>query len=306
MSHEPLVSIVTPFYNARNFFGETIESVLAQTHPNWEMLLIDDNSTDGSAEIARSYAARRPDRVRYLDHENHQNKGQSASRNLGIKHAAGEYVAFLDHDDVWLPHKLTEQLAIMEAYPDAGMIYGRSEYWYGWTGDATDRARDHVAALPVDGDALIEPPRLLIDSYPLGTGTAPCTGSLMLRRAALDRAGGFEDSFRGENCLYEDQAFLVKIYLRESVYVSGECWDKYRIHPNSAMAVAHQQGRYRSTRLFFLKWFEKYLDEHNVDDAEIRLALKKAFWPYKHPFLSTHPRLYKMVARVKRAVTRKS
>src|SRR3989442_388097 len=102
------VSVVIPFLNAEKFIQETIESVFAQTYPDWELLLVDDGSTDGSKTIAQHYAARFPDKVRYLTHNNHQNKGRSASRNLGFEHARGELIAFLDSDDVWLPRKLEE------------------------------------------------------------------------------------------------------------------------------------------------------------------------------------------------------
>lgn len=223
MVSKALVSIVTPFYNCKKFFQETIQSVFTQTYENWELLLVDDNSIDGSTEIALRYAAEYPQKVRYFEHEDHQNRGQSASRNLGVRNARGEYIAFLDHDDVWLPDKLERQASIMDSLPEAGMIYGATQYWHSWTGKLEDKHRDHVPELPVKPGTLVAPPKLLLDSYPLGTGKAPCTGSLLMRREAVERAGGFEESFKGERCLYEDQAFLVKVYLNEFVYVAGEC-----------------------------------------------------------------------------------
>lgn len=89
MSEAPLVSVVTIFLDAERFIEEAIESVFAQTYDRWELLLVDDGSTDRSRDVARRYAARYPSRVRYLEHPGHQNRGMSPSRNLGIAHAAG-------------------------------------------------------------------------------------------------------------------------------------------------------------------------------------------------------------------------
>jgi glycosyltransferase involved in cell wall biosynthesis len=103
---KPVVSIVVIFLNAEQFIREAIESAFAQTYKCWELLLVDDGSADGSKAIAHQYAALYPERVLYLEHHDHQNRGMSASRNLGVSHARGKYIAFLDADDVWLPHKL--------------------------------------------------------------------------------------------------------------------------------------------------------------------------------------------------------
>src|SRR5262245_48750717 len=99
-ARRPRVSVLTVFLNAERFLQEAIESVLAQTYGDWELLLVDDGSTDGGSGLARSYAERYPHKVVYLNHGNHSNLGISASQNLGISRARGEYIAFLDSDDV--------------------------------------------------------------------------------------------------------------------------------------------------------------------------------------------------------------
>src|SRR5215470_2571422 len=106
MSPPALVSIVTPCFNAEQFLVETLASVLAQSYPYWELLLVNDGSRDRTAEIAARWVRAHTDRVRYLEHEGHRNHGTSASRNLAIRHARGVYVALLDADDVWLPRHL--------------------------------------------------------------------------------------------------------------------------------------------------------------------------------------------------------
>src|SRR5262245_29470593 len=109
-SRQPLVSVIIIFLNAERFIQEAIESVFAQTYKHWELLLVDDGSTDGSTEIGRQYAAHDPEKVRYLEHEAHENRGMSASRNLGIRDARGKHIAFLDADDVWFSNILAEQV----------------------------------------------------------------------------------------------------------------------------------------------------------------------------------------------------
>src|SRR6266566_10127625 len=115
MSNQTPVSVVIIFFNAERFIQEAIDSVFAQTYKNWELLLVDDGSGEGSTAIARSYVERDPQHVRYLEHPGHANRGMSASRNLGIGNAQGAYVAFLDADDVWFSNILEEQVAILEA-----------------------------------------------------------------------------------------------------------------------------------------------------------------------------------------------
>src|SRR5713226_10047705 len=99
MRNQRLVSVIMIFLDEEKFIREAIESVFPQTYDNWELLLVDDGSTAGSTDIARRYAEQHPGKVRYLDHEGHRNRGMSASRNLGIRHARGDYIAFLDADD---------------------------------------------------------------------------------------------------------------------------------------------------------------------------------------------------------------
>lgn len=111
MTTAPTISAVIPCYNAAPFLRETVESVLKQTHPALEVIVVDDGSTDDSAAIAESYGP--PVRV-----IRQQNQGQSAARNRGIDEARGQWVGLLDADDRWLPHKLERQLAALREAPD--------------------------------------------------------------------------------------------------------------------------------------------------------------------------------------------
>jgi glycosyltransferase involved in cell wall biosynthesis len=281
----PTVSGIIPFLNAGEFLKEAVESVIHQTYDHWELLLIDDGSLDVSTAIARHYAERYPEKIHYLEHEGHQNHGTCASRNLGIRFARGEYIAPLDADDVWLPHKLEQQIAIMESQPEAAMLYGRSQYWNSWTGDPEDIHRDFIPELGIQADTLFQPPILLTLCHPLGRGAAPCPSDMLLRREAVERIGGFEEGFLGMYQLYEDQAFLAKVYFNFPVFVSSQCWDKYRLHPNSCSSTVFKAGQYHTVRLFFLNWLERYLSDRGAKNTSAWSALQRAFWPYRYPFL---------------------
>jgi glycosyltransferase involved in cell wall biosynthesis len=272
MSSKPLVSVIVIFLNTEKFIEEAIESVLDQTYDNWELLLVDDGSTDGSTQIALYYAEQYPKKVRYLEHPNHQNRGMSAARNLGISRAKGEYIAFLDADDVWLPYKLEQQVGILNSHPEAGMVYGNTQYWCGWTGKPEDIRRDFVPELGIRTNALFKPPTLLTLLYPLGKGISPSVSNIMVRREVVGRTDGFEESFRGG---YTDQVFYVKVYLKESVFVASECWDRYRQHPDSCLSITRRTSQHHTARLFFLNWLEKYLSEQGVEDTEVWRRLRE-------------------------------
>ncbi|MBW4663197.1 MAG: glycosyltransferase [Chroococcus sp. CMT-3BRIN-NPC107] len=287
-SYLPLVSVIMPFLNPGKYIKAAVESVFAQTYDNWELLLIDDGSTDISTQIALDCAERYPNQIRYLEHEGHQNRGTSATRNLGISKAQGEYIALLDADDIWLAPKLAKQVAILNALPEVAMVYNSTLMWYSWTGNPQDIQYDRQRKLGVRPDSLIEPPTLLTLLLKNEAET-PGTCSILVRREIVNEVGGFEDSFRG---MYDDQVFLAKIWLKASVFVESGYWDRYRQHPASTCHVAAAMGEYNplgqpnSSHLAFLKWLEQYLVTQNIQEQEVWDALKAALAAYQQPNLS--------------------
>lgn len=116
---DKLVSIITPLYNAERFIRETIESVLAQTYSNWEMIIINDGSTDQGPTIVTEYMVKEP-RIQMLTQPN---KGSAAARNNGIRQARGRYIALLDSDDLWEPWFLEQQLHLLHSH-HCQLVYG--------------------------------------------------------------------------------------------------------------------------------------------------------------------------------------
>jgi glycosyltransferase involved in cell wall biosynthesis len=281
MNNKPLVSSIIIFLNGEKFIEESIASVFAQTYDNWELLLVDDGSTDGSTEIARRYAKEYPNKVRYLEHEGHQNRGMSATRNLGIKNAKGDYIAFVDDDDIWMPEKLEQQVAIFYTYPEAVMVYGRTMMWHSWQEGLESNQADFFPDLGVKPNRLINPPTLLIRSLINDKTQSPTTCNAIMRREIFDRVGGFEEIFRG---MYEDLAFFTKIHLDFPVFVSDQCWAKYRQRSTSCFNFTKANiQKFSSARLFVLNWIKGYLSQKEVKNILIWFLLFKEILLCKHP-----------------------
>ena len=291
------VSIITIFLNEERFMREAVDSVLAQTYRDWELILVDDGSGDRSTTIARDYAERHAGRIHYLNHPGHANRGMSASRNLGLEASTGDYVAFLDADDVWLPTKLADQVSILEAHRDVGVVCGCAEWWYSWTGEAADRERDFTQRYRLPLDA-VSPPPLLLLNFLEDEWSSPC--DVLVRRALMKRVGGYEQIFRG---MYEDQAFHAKLALESPVFVSSTCWYRYRQHPDACTALSHQQGKTDDARAQFLEWLDAYLDGRTPAPKDVKRVVRRMLWPYRHPNLDRIGcRLGRLTHRLRRAL----
>ena len=272
----PKVSCIIIVYNGEEFLREAIESVLAQSFADWELLIVDDGSTNSSCEIAQRFAQASPATICSLCHTDGRNHGMSATRNLGLSHASGDYVAFLDADDVWLPNKLAAQVAILDAQPSVGATYGRTLIWHSWGGGNAKEA-DFFYELGVTPDQIYRPPTLLLSQL-LNVYQSPTTSGCLLRRSLVSEVGGFEPAFKG---MFEDAAFFAKALLTASFFVSAEVMFKYRQHSSSAGAVSAAANRDGWARLRFLIWFKGYLRKTAADPRVFKLVqslIRKHLW----------------------------
>jgi glycosyltransferase involved in cell wall biosynthesis len=280
MTNTPMVSVATCFWNTGSFIEEAIESVLAQTHGNWELLLVDDGSDDNSSEIAQRYASRYPRDVRFFEHPGHANRGSSVSRNLALRHARGEYLAILDSDDVWLPNALENRLELIRRHPDVGMVYGPALRWHDWAGDCDGQLGDSVEELYLAPGTVFTPPAFC--AYLLDYDAAiPSPCAILVRRSVLEAVGGFEDSF---STLFDDQALYIKISLKTAILVSALCDSKYRQHRDSTCAVADRAGVTGAARLIYFDWVRHYLLEQGVKDDSIWGALNAICSRFQRPW----------------------
>jgi glycosyltransferase involved in cell wall biosynthesis len=302
----PLVSVITIFLNGERFIREAIESVLAQTMDRWELLLVDDGSTDRSTEIALWYENEYPKKIKYLEHEGHRNLGTSASRHLGVTAAQGKYIAFIDADDVWLPQRLERHLKVFEMFPSAVMVCGPTLYWFNWQSINNGWAgeRDYVGDLFLPTGALIF--STVSIALFLGTGNAPAICSLTVRREIVVQVGGFEHIFRD---LYEDQVVISKVCLAGPIVAIQDVLDRYRQHSDSLCHRTGSVGLYPTEvqpgRREFLDWLERYLTELSNSDRDLWEELRAQLWPYRHPRLAQADRLRRRAVSLKRRVKRR-
>lgn len=187
-SHVPTVSVVMPVYNVARYVEEAIASVLAQTWLDFELIIVDDGSTDDSVARCQRFDDHR---IRIVQQEN---RGLAGARNTGIRHARGHYIALLDSDDLWSPHKLAAHVAHLDRRPEVGVSYSQSAFI-----DDAGRPLGYLQAPKLDD---IHAADVLLRN-PVGNGSAP-----VIRRATLDavrftvpmgeelRACYFDESFR--------------------------------------------------------------------------------------------------------------
>ena len=177
-----LVSIVIPAYNCDAYVAEAIGSVLAQDYLNKQIIVVNDGSKDNTLEVLRSFG----DSIQVI---NQVNMGPPKARNSGLTAVCGEFVAFLDADDVWLPGKLSAQVAHMQAHPDVGTVFTN---WHVWSVDPDGEFRiPSVTRAPKPGVQIIEKlsgwmyTRLLLECHLLTT-------TVMMRSALIRKIGGFD------------------------------------------------------------------------------------------------------------------
>lgn len=169
------VSVVIPAYNVERYVGYAIESVLAQTYRDIEILVVDDGSTDGTREAIEPYC----DRVSYIYQDN---RGLAGARNTGVYRSTGEYLAFLDSDDRFLPTMLDHLTGALESSPRAGLAAGGFEY--------VDQSLNHIGYVY----PWLLSPAVSMESVMWGGLTT--TNAVVLRRSWFDRVGGFDETFR--------------------------------------------------------------------------------------------------------------
>lgn len=182
-----IISVIIPAYNQSDYLGEAIESVLCQTYPHFEVIIVDDGSTDNTAEIARGFS---DPRIRYVYQEN---RGLSGARNTGIRNSHGAYLTFLDSDDLFLPEKLSLLAKELDGNPQLGLVAGQAIPI-----DEHGRQFGKIFNCPVPEDAS----QLLL-------GNPLHVGSIMLRRTWQERAGYFDERLRS----YEDWDLWLRLAL---------------------------------------------------------------------------------------------
>lgn len=282
----PLVSVIMPAYNAAPYIRESVASVLDQQHQNLELIIIDDGSTDGTADLIKGIDPR----ITVLSQEN---SGPAAARNLGLSKARGEFIAFLDADDLWTPDKLTLQLSFFKENPEFGVVFGGFLRWIAREDGGFDR--------PPEPEGVHRPADAVISSQtgwiyvPLLYDSIVCIITALVRREALDTVGGFDPAF----VTGEDYNLWLRISRQWQAAKLARTLAYYRIHRSSTThkprpinneyvalmsaletwGAVGPDGRVADSerlreRLFMLNFSHGY---QHVRDGSARVAVR-AFW----------------------------
>lgn len=252
-SNSPLVSVLIPTFNREKFIGEAIESVLEQTFQDFEIIVVDDGSTDRTAEVIKSFPA---DKLIYI----HQpNRGRSNARNHALSLAKGRYIAFLDSDDLYLPGKLELQVSYLEDHPEAGMVY-TSAYCV----DEHGISMNHYYLANVSGWIYKQ-----IAFYVPVTITLP---TVMVRREVIDKVGVFDEKMER----FEDTDIWRRISKCFFIGAISEPTCKLRTHAENSLQGQDPQKIIHALLYYVNKIFK--------DDKSISILLrhKGAATLYRH------------------------
>lgn len=275
MSDTPLVSVIIPFFNTRtDFMKEAIDSIFQQTYTNWEIILVNDGSTENITRFAQEYAEKYPQKISYYEHSNRKNLGIIASRRLGYSYSRGVYITFLDADDIWLPDKLTSQVTLMEQHPQTGMLYGKTLYWYSWDTSTDHQNSDYSPELNLPINQPLNPPTALV-AYINGSSAVPCTCSVIIRRETVESSQCFRTDFPN---MCEDQMFYSRIALVAPIQVSNICWDWYRQHSSSICAQSEDLNSISKHYIFYLDWLASHLQNNAITNSDLWSALQRRRW----------------------------
>ncbi len=231
---KPKVSVCVASYNHAPYISDALDSILQQEFRDFEIIVVDDGSTDDSHAILLDYQQRYPGLLCYLWHDNHVNKGISATCNVALAHARGEYVAWLGSDDWWHPDKLTEQVLFLESNPDIGMV--------------------HTAHIIVDSLGRHYPPTKR-DPAPswedLLVSNHVCASSAVMRKQCLDKVGHFD-----ENLVYSDWDMWIRIGARQRIGYIPTPLTYYRIHGANISVRSRPEFRLQNSLAVIQSTFE--------------------------------------------------
>jgi glycosyltransferase involved in cell wall biosynthesis len=247
------VDVIIPAFNAAKYLPTAIESVISQTFGDWQILLVDDGSTDNTKEVVAPFLDRLGSRIKYI-HQN--NRGLPAARNTAIRASTSEFLALLDADDVWLPCRLEESLKALTDRPQAGLAYGLirtidpegQPYGSIWAGNSIGREgkiATHIYTRKIE---------------------LPCP-SITFRRGCIDDVGVFDETMRAT----EDRDLWLRIALRYEVAFVPKLLAYYRLSPNSMSA---DPQRMLQAQLQFIR---KHYGAEGCGPRSRQIALARAY-----------------------------
>lgn len=215
----PKVSVCIPAYNQAKFLPAAIDSVLAQTYDNLEVIIVDDGSADGTLQIAEAYAARHSNRISVFTHAEHRNLGPSATVARGLRESTGEFCSLLGSDDIFYPQKTEQQLRYLQRNPQVGAVYGTAQYI-----DADGTEMSQQLGQRISDDRGVE--------QLIRANRIPDM-AVLFRRAWLKQVGP-----HNEDLVYGDWEFWIRVAAQVKMVFIDQALVKYRVH-NSNISIGN-------------------------------------------------------------------
>ncbi len=275
----PKVSVIIPTYNRARFIGAAIESVIGQSFRNFELIIIDDGSSDETSEVVAGY--RHDPRVIYI---RQSNQGRSHARNRALGLTRGAYIAFLDSDDSYLPEKLARQIAYLDARPDVDMLYTSAI--------CVDELGKQLPAQPYAAHAEGDIYHLIAFFQPL-TITLP---TVMVRREVMDRVGGFDVNMER----FEDTDLWRRIAKSHRIGAMNEATCLLTTHEDNALASQNPDKIVRAINYYVNKVFR---DDSDKGIRTLRLGASRLCEYYGRALLQAPGQRNKAISLLARAVT---
>jgi glycosyltransferase involved in cell wall biosynthesis len=267
----PLVSVIIPTFNSAQYLADAVESAFAQTYSAIECIVVDDGSTDRTQELLSELLKLHPG----LKTARKTNGGCASARNMGLRESTGDFISFLDADDVFLPNKIERQIAFLEAHPDVGLVYSDSLF-------STEKLRPvwmYTTEMPRDLE--------LIDAFCYRNWFTPTFA--LVRRTVIDCVGEFDEELAGA----EDWDYWIRcIKVTRISYLPGAV-SIYRIHPGQA----HHE--YFGNRRGSIQVAKKHYGD---DPGRLRGALAAIQWNHAKYHWSRHDKIATALAVAKFAV----
>jgi len=254
-----LISFITASYNYEQYIKETIESVLNQTYKDWELIIVDDGSTDNSVKIIEEYR-QKDGRIKLLRHENSENKGLIETLKLGLSNCSSEYVAFLESDDKITPDYLEKKVGIIEKYPEVNLIFNDVTLF----GDEEKVEQYNREYFLRQKECLLKytyPANIKQDFLSFGDCIIPTFSTVLVRKSLIENA-----DFNSPVKSWTDYYLWAQIVGKGNFYYINEKLTFWRLHHGSYIGA-----KYSNTQRFL---FEKKLYSFLLDDKPILRTIK--------------------------------
>ena len=273
----PRLSILIPVYNAERYIAKTIESVLAQTYTDWELIIVEDKSSDKSFQIAKQYEALYPEKIKV--YQNDSNLGMLQNWNKGIDLCKNELFVKLDADDIWLPSFLEKSVQIIDKYPEVGLVftkYVNIDEDDNIIPDSEIVLPDFAKEKPFSTIPLVHLGQKKMLSYPILR-----QGLSVMRRIIFDEIGKYRFLITEKTQAATDTEFYYRIGMHYNLFCIDETLYKYRVHRNS-ISKTDKENQLSSLKEFELKTtiINYYYEHKKIDLSQYKKDISEII--FKH------------------------